>query len=145
MSLHSRPPISLFSKPLVTYSGSFGSLFASPEPCVPKQGGMDSAELLPQSNDTEVLAAGHRWAPSFIHLKRGCNLLTCMVHDLAYRINQTSKRMNSAPQEKISPQGYGRRRRRSLLHRSAPRSRGEARLGLAWLHTQRRSAPQTQT
>ncbi|XP_053356971.1 pro-adrenomedullin-like [Clarias gariepinus] len=49
--------------------------------------------------------------------KRGCNLLTCSVHDLAYRISQLSKKRNNAPIHKISPCGYGRRRRRSLLHR----------------------------
>ncbi|KAK3570220.1 hypothetical protein QTP86_017046, partial [Hemibagrus guttatus] len=51
--------------------------------------------------------------------KRGCNLLTCSVHDLVYRISQLSNKMNNAPLHKISPCGYGRRRRHSLLRRSA--------------------------
>ncbi|TSK38470.1 ADM [Bagarius yarrelli] len=51
--------------------------------------------------------------------KRGCNLLTCSVHDLAYRISHLSNKMDNAPLHKISPCGYGRRRRRYLPQRSA--------------------------
>ncbi|XP_058244193.1 pro-adrenomedullin-like [Hemibagrus wyckioides] len=60
--------------------------------------------------------------------KRGCNLLTCSVHDLAYRISQLSNRMNNAPLHKISPCGYGRRRRRSLPQHSAVQTHVECHL-----------------
>ncbi|XP_076840585.1 pro-adrenomedullin [Brachyhypopomus gauderio] len=113
-------------------------------PCVPKESWRDSAEFLPQSNETEVLSAHHS-AQLSERVKRGCNLITCLVHDLAHRINQTPKGMNSAPPEKISPQGYGRRRRRSLSQLPAPQGHGGGRLRQLWLHAQRRSWPQTQT
>lgn len=45
--------------------------------------------------------------------KPGCSLGTCTVHDLAHRLSQLGYRMRTgtAPVDKISPQGYGRRRR----------------------------------
>lgn len=45
--------------------------------------------------------------------RSGCALVTCTVHDLAYRLQQLNNKMKvaSAPIEKISPGGYGRRRR----------------------------------
>lgn len=63
-------------------------------------------------------------------MKRGCNLLTCSIHDLAYRINHLSNKTSNAPPRKISPCGYGRRRRRSLLRRSAAPAHGE---GAIWI------------
>ncbi|KAJ8249275.1 hypothetical protein GJAV_G00233070 [Gymnothorax javanicus] len=43
----------------------------------------------------------------------GCSLGTCTVHDLAHRIHQLNNKLKvgSAPMDKISPLGYGRRRR----------------------------------
>lgn len=45
--------------------------------------------------------------------RHGCSLGTCMVHDLAHRLHQLSNKykIDIAPVQKISPQGYGRRRR----------------------------------
>lgn len=45
--------------------------------------------------------------------RQGCSLGTCTVHDLAHRLHQLNNKMKigSAPVDKISPQGYGRRRR----------------------------------
>lgn len=51
---------------------------------------------------------------SFSPSKRyGCSLGTCIVHDLPDRLVQINNRLKtgSAPMDKISPQGYGRRRR----------------------------------
>ncbi|XP_066504199.1 adrenomedullin a [Hoplias malabaricus] len=43
----------------------------------------------------------------------GCALSTCTVHDLTHRLQQLNNRLKSAsaPIDKISPLGYGRRRR----------------------------------
>lgn len=51
--------------------------------------------------------------------KQGCALGTCTVHDLAHRLYQLNNRLKigSAPADKISPQGYGRRRRSLPAHR----------------------------
>ncbi|KAG5264198.1 hypothetical protein AALO_G00273250 [Alosa alosa] len=48
----------------------------------------------------------------------GCSLGTCTVHDLAHRLNQLNNRLKitQAPLDKISPQGYGRRRRALHTH-----------------------------
>ncbi|XP_061819976.1 adrenomedullin a isoform X2 [Nerophis lumbriciformis] len=45
--------------------------------------------------------------------RQGCSLGTCTVHDLAHRLHQLNNKLKigSAPVDKISPQGYGRRRR----------------------------------
>lgn len=45
--------------------------------------------------------------------RQGCSLGTCTVHDLAHRLHQLNNKfkIGSAPVDKISPQGYGRRRR----------------------------------
>ncbi|XP_015238929.1 adrenomedullin a [Cyprinodon tularosa] len=44
---------------------------------------------------------------------KGCVLGTCTVHDLAHRLQQLNnkKLKTGAPIDKMSPQGYGRRRR----------------------------------
>ncbi|XP_034046768.1 adrenomedullin a [Thalassophryne amazonica] len=49
--------------------------------------------------------------------RTGCSLGTCTVHDLAHRLHQLSNKLRSAPPSKISPQGYGRRRRALPEHR----------------------------
>ncbi|XP_029541641.1 pro-adrenomedullin-like [Oncorhynchus nerka] len=45
----------------------------------------------------------------------GCSLGTCSLHDLAHRLHILNNKLkvNRAPEDKISSQGYGRRRRRS--------------------------------
>ncbi|XP_060796391.1 adrenomedullin a [Neoarius graeffei] len=45
--------------------------------------------------------------------RSGCSLGTCTVHDLAHRLHQLNNKLKvgSAPMDKISPLGYGRRRR----------------------------------
>ncbi|CAL9701659.1 unnamed protein product [Knipowitschia caucasica] len=51
---------------------------------------------------------------------KGCALGTCTVHDLAHRLHQLNNnklKIGSAPVDKISPQGYGRRRRSVPEHR----------------------------
>ncbi|KAM9481344.1 uncharacterized protein admb [Clarias gariepinus] len=79
-------------------------------------------------------------------VKRGCNLLTCSIHDLAYRLHNTLKnKPNNAPPRKISPCGYGRRRRRSLLQRTIAPAHGEGQLNLSTLQAQRRDSPQKLT
>ncbi|XP_052336712.1 uncharacterized protein LOC118358759 [Oncorhynchus keta] len=44
----------------------------------------------------------------------GCSLGTCSLHDLAHRLHILNNKLkvNRAPEDKISSQGYGRRRRR---------------------------------
>ncbi|XP_059210905.1 adrenomedullin a [Centropristis striata] len=43
---------------------------------------------------------------------KGCSLGTCTVHDLAHRLHQLNNKLKiTVPVMKISPQGYGRRRR----------------------------------
>ncbi|XP_045050285.2 pro-adrenomedullin isoform X2 [Desmodus rotundus] len=46
----------------------------------------------------------------------GCNFPTCSVHGLAHRLHtyNDSSKDPTAPKDKIGPEGYGRRRRRSL-------------------------------
>lgn len=45
--------------------------------------------------------------------RSGCSLGTCTVHDLAHRLHQLNNKLkvSNAPIDKISPLGYGRRRR----------------------------------
>ncbi|XP_057702786.1 adrenomedullin a isoform X1 [Corythoichthys intestinalis] len=43
--------------------------------------------------------------------RQGCSLGTCSVHDLAHRLQLYNNKLNTAPPVKISPHGYGRRRR----------------------------------
>ncbi|XP_062860415.1 pro-adrenomedullin [Trichomycterus rosablanca] len=105
--------------------------------CVPKRS-LDSAE----NNDTDSAVIEKSDQPSR-RVKRGCKLLTCSVHDLAHRINQLSSTMNSAPPHKISPCGYGRRRRRALLQRSSAPAQGEGHRILTMPQTQ--SSPQKLT
>ncbi|TSK38520.1 ADM [Bagarius yarrelli] len=73
-------------------------------------------------------------------MKRGCNLLTCAIHDLAYRIKQLSNKTSNAPPRKLSPCGYGRRRRRALLRRSTAPTHREGHLNPAILQAQRRDS-----
>lgn len=68
--------------------------------------------------------------------RQGCYLGTCSVHDLAHRLhllNNTLK-IGSAPPVKISPQGYG-RRRRSLPGRRVALRLEQGRLRPVWSTT----------
>lgn len=65
--------------------------------------------------------------------RQGCSLGTCTVHDLAHRLHQLSNKykIGNAPVEKISPQGYG-RRRRSLPERRVTLRLEQGRLRPVW-------------
>ncbi|XP_034535540.1 adrenomedullin a [Notolabrus celidotus] len=69
--------------------------------------------LLPHSS-TDINVRTKRSKNSANQSRRqGCSLGTCTVHDLAHRLHQLNNKLKigSAPIDKISPQGYGRRRR----------------------------------
>ncbi|XP_029946383.1 adrenomedullin a [Salarias fasciatus] len=68
--------------------------------------------------------------------RQGCSLPTCTVHDLAHRLHQLNNklRIGNAPVEKISPQGYGRRRRSLPEYRVTLRLE-QGRLRPAWSTT----------
>nr|XP_019954273.1 PREDICTED: ADM [Paralichthys olivaceus] len=69
--------------------------------------------LLPHSS-TDISVRTKRSKNSSSQSRRqGCSLGTCTVHDLAHRLHQLNNKLKigSAPVDKISPQGYGRRRR----------------------------------
>ncbi|AWP01548.1 putative ADM [Scophthalmus maximus] len=69
--------------------------------------------LLPHSS-TDISVRTKRSKNSANQSRRqGCSLGTCTVHDLAHRLHQLNNKfkIGSAPVDKISPQGYGRRRR----------------------------------
>lgn len=68
--------------------------------------------------------------------RQGCSLGTCTVHDLAHRLHQLNNKMKigSAPVEKISPQGYG-RRRRSLPERTLSLQLYRGRIQPVWSQT----------
>ncbi|XP_053478811.1 pro-adrenomedullin-like [Ictalurus furcatus] len=93
---------------------------------VPQKSLENSVELLAEQENKNM---GTPISLSSDHLsgrgKRACNLLTCSVHDLAYRISQLNNKKNNAPNHNISPCGYGRRRRRSLLQCSAAQTHGK--------------------
>ncbi|KAG7274428.1 hypothetical protein CRUP_033584 [Coryphaenoides rupestris] len=73
-----------------------------------------------------------------IHQARrpGCSLGTCTVHDLAHRLHQFNNKLKieSAPIEKISPHGYG-RRRRSVPPRGVRLGLQQGRLRPVWSNT----------
>lgn len=72
-----------------------------------------------------------------IHQSRrpGCNLGTCTVHDLAYRLHQfTNKQKVDAPIDKMSAHGYG-RRRRSVPPRGVTLGLQQGRLRPVWSDT----------
>lgn len=65
--------------------------------------------------------------------RQGCSLGTCTVHDLAHRLHELGNKykIGSAPIDKISPQGYG-RRRRSLPERRVTLRMEQGRLKPVW-------------
>lgn len=62
--------------------------------------------------------------PHFQTIRTGCRFGTCTVQKLAHQIYQLTDKDkdDAAPASKISPQGYGRRRRSLPERRSPPRS-----------------------
>ncbi|XP_034739950.1 adrenomedullin a [Etheostoma cragini] len=73
--------------------------------------------LLPHSS-TDINVRTKRSKNSANQSRRpGCRLGTCSVHDLAHRLHELNKKNEIAPVHKISPQGYGRRRRSLPAHR----------------------------
>ncbi|XP_060778927.1 pro-adrenomedullin [Neoarius graeffei] len=91
-----------------------------------------SLEDSPENRDAGPHVSQNSDQPSG-RMKRGCNLITCSIHDLAYRITQISNRTNIAPPHKIGPCGYGRRRRRSLFQRFSAPAHREGHLNLSTL------------
>lgn len=65
--------------------------------------------------------------------RQGCSLGTCTVHDLAHRLHELGNKfkIGTAPIDKISPQGYG-RRRRSLPERRVTLRMEQGRLRPVW-------------
>ncbi|XP_022621090.1 ADM [Seriola dumerili] len=74
--------------------------------------------LLPHSSTDINVRAKRSKNSSNPSRRQGCSLGTCTVHDLAHRLHQLNNRLKigSAPVDKISPQGYGRRRRSVPAH-----------------------------
>ncbi|XP_043914865.1 pro-adrenomedullin [Protopterus annectens] len=72
------------------------------------------------------------------HTGPGCKFGTCAVHNLAYRVHQTAtdKDKEISPASKISPQGYGRKRR--SLQENGAFTQLESRLRAIW--NERRNA-----
>lgn len=90
--------------------------------------------LPPLSSSTDISVRTKRSKNSVNQAWRpGCSLGTCAVHDLAHRIHQLNNKLKigSAPIDKISPQGYG-RRRRSLPERRATLRLEGGRLKPVW-------------
>ncbi|KAG9328927.1 hypothetical protein JZ751_009235 [Albula glossodonta] len=90
--------------------------------------GAHSAKLDSSSKMTKSASGSVRVRRSWNTVSQrrpGCALGTCTVHDLAHRIHQLNNKLKigSAPIDKISPLGYGRRRR------SLPERRLALRLG----------------
>ncbi|KAG9331803.1 hypothetical protein JZ751_016957 [Albula glossodonta] len=80
--------------------------------------------LIPHSSASGSVRVRRSWN-TVSQRRPGCALGTCTVHDLAHRIHQLNNKLKigSAPIDKISPLGYGRRRR------SLPERRLALRLG----------------
>ncbi|KAJ8344031.1 hypothetical protein SKAU_G00313600 [Synaphobranchus kaupii] len=84
----------------------------------------DSAEFVRPEDVRDITFIPHSSTDISVRVRRskntvsavrrpGCSLGTCTVHDLAHRIHQLNNKLKvgSAPMDKISPLGYGRRRR----------------------------------
>lgn len=90
-------------------------------------------KLIPHSS-TDFSVRTKRSKNSINQSRRpGCSLGTCTVHDLAHRLHQLNnkQKIGSAPMDKISPQGYGRRRRSLPVRRATLRLEG-GRLRPVW-------------
>ncbi|XP_028332588.1 adrenomedullin a [Gouania willdenowi] len=87
-----------------------------------------------QHSSTDIHIRTKRSKPSANQSRRhGCSLGTCTVHDLAHRLHQLNNKLKIgiAPVDKISPQGYG-RRRRSLPERRLSLQLTQGRLRRVW-------------
>ncbi|XP_020481598.1 adrenomedullin a [Labrus bergylta] len=91
--------------------------------------------MLPHSS-TDINVRTKRSKNSVNQSKRpGCSLGTCAVHDLAHRLHQLNNNLKiESPRDKISAQGYGRRRRSLPPHRVTLRLE-QGRLRPAWTIT----------
>lgn len=90
--------------------------------------------LLPHSS-TDIKVRTKRSKNSASRSRRpGCSLGTCSVHDLAHRLHTLNNKLGIAPPDKISPQGYGRRRRSLPAQRVALRLE-QGRLRPVWSRT----------
>ncbi|XP_022058240.1 adrenomedullin a isoform X1 [Acanthochromis polyacanthus] len=91
--------------------------------------------LLPHSSSTDIKVRTKRSSRTSANQSRrqGCSLGTCTVHDLVHRLHQINVtfKAETAPVDKISPQGYG-RRRRSLPVRRATLRLEQGRLRPVW-------------
>lgn len=88
----------------------------------------------PSSSSTDINIRAKRSKNSNGQSRRqGCSLGTCTVHDLAHRLHELNSkgRIVSAPVVKISPHGYG-RRRRSLPERRVTLRLEKGTLRPAW-------------
>ncbi|XP_075282095.1 pro-adrenomedullin isoform X2 [Opisthocomus hoazin] len=85
----------------------------------------DSRVSHPSREDAHVRVKRYRQSinsfPHFQAIRTGCRFGTCTVQKLAHQIYQLTDKDkdDAAPASKISPQGYG-RRRRSLPERRSP-------------------------
>lgn len=85
------------------------------------------------SSSTGINIRTKRSRKSVTSRRQGCSLGTCTVHDLAHRLHELGNKfkIGSAPVDKISPQGYG-RRRRSLPERRVTLRMEQGRLKPMW-------------
>ncbi|KAM6358695.1 pro-adrenomedullin isoform 2-T2 [Alca torda] len=81
----------------------------------------------PSREDAHIRVKRYRQSinsfPHFQAIRTGCRFGTCTVQTLAHQIYQLTDKDkdDAAPASKISPQGYGRRRRSLPERRSPPR------------------------
>ncbi|XP_036391342.1 pro-adrenomedullin-like isoform X2 [Megalops cyprinoides] len=100
----------------------------------------DVKDTLSPHSSSDINIRAKRSKNSVSQTRRsGCSLGTCTVHDLAHRIHQLNNKfkVGSAPMDKISPLGYG-RRRRSLPNRHATLQLEGGRLRPVWRTTNSR-------
>ncbi|XP_068597451.1 adrenomedullin a [Brachionichthys hirsutus] len=89
--------------------------------------------LLPHSSTSNNVRTKRSKHSNNQSRRQGCSLGTCTVHDLAHRLHQLNNKLKigSAPVDKISPQGYG-RRRRSLPEQRVTLRLAKGRLRPVW-------------
>ncbi|MFT7816708.1 ADM [Arapaima gigas] len=91
-------------------------------------GRADTAQIIRPEDVRDTLNSRPRSHPdASIRVRRSkCSLGTCTVHDLAHRLHVLNNKfkIGSAPIEKISPLGYGRRRRSLPISQVAPLAEG---------------------
>ncbi|XP_061670066.1 adrenomedullin a [Syngnathoides biaculeatus] len=97
----------------------------------------DFRDAMPSHSSTETNVRTKRSKGSGNQSRRqGCSLGTCSVHDLAHRLHLLSNKLKTgnAPTSKLSPHGYG-RRRRALPDRRVALRLEQGRLRPAWSTT----------